>query len=113
MKKNTEEKKPSSLASLLRNVSEAQFWAVRNETPHYNRVFANIAKEIFADSMKTGADLLEAISKADSGLNMSSFQRAVAKEAEHRKNPPKPKAVKQPKPAKKTPKKKAAKSKLL
>ena len=99
----SETKSIPSLAEALRGVSEAQFWAVKNETPHYSRAFAGVVKLLFADC-KSAADLIEAISKGDR-INISSAQRAIFNEAVRRKGPAKPAKAAKPAAKKPAPKK--------
>lgn len=51
---------------------------------NYNRVFAEIAREVYKGSLKSASDFIDAIG-ASERLNLSSFQRMAAKEGERRR----------------------------
>lgn len=72
-----------TLAQALRDTPDATFFKAGTKTPNYNAAFVHCAKVLYKGARQTAKMLLDGI-EAGGPINLSSFQRAVAKERERR-----------------------------
>lgn len=74
------------LAGLLTEIPDRVFWAVRRgqPVPHFNRIYAEVLRRTFGLADLSDEVQLHQLFTADAP-NLSTFQRAVAKEAQRRR----------------------------